>query len=443
MLPRLPILISLLLFSKGALALSLIEAYQTAVSNDAQFQAAIEAQSAGQENRSIGRSGLLPTIAWQYSHSENTSTVSGKSARIQRDYHSYASTLSVEQPIVDFAAWAGYKQGDAQALQADEQFREQQQALIVRLVAAYSETLLAVEKVRLAESKQRAYAERLALNQRLLKAGEGTRTDILETQARLQLATTDTMEAELAVDSALNQLEIMIGKTLFASDIRPLARTFSPLPLIPDNVQTWCNLARQHSPTIAALNHEIDVFKYAFERNRAGYLPRVNLFARTRQTSSDTETSYQQQYDTNSIGVEISLPIFSGGQTTAVVQQASHQLLEAQHQLDAEIATIFSEVKKQFNQLKSTEARLNAYQLAVDAAELTVHATQKSVQGGERVNADVLDAEQRLVSARQDLLEAQHRWLLAWVNIRHQAGTLSEKDILVLSDLFQPSARQN
>jgi len=100
-------------------------------------------------------------------------------------------------------------------------------------------------------------------------------------------------------------------------------------------------------------------------------------------------------------------------------------------------------VKKQFNQLKSTEARLNAYQLAVDAAELTVHATQKSVQGGERVNADVLDAEQRLVSARQDLLEAQHRWLLAWVNIRHQAGTLSEKDLLVLSDLFQPPARQN
>ncbi len=101
-------------------------------------------------------------------------------ARVERDYRSYASTLSLEQPLFDYEAYARYRQGEAQALFADEQFRGRSQELAVRLFAAYSETLFAREQVVLAEAQRRALETQLAFNQRAFEEGEGTRTDLLE-----------------------------------------------------------------------------------------------------------------------------------------------------------------------------------------------------------------------------------------------------------------------
>ncbi|MFP3519494.1 TolC family protein, partial [Pseudomonas sp. SIMBA_077] len=87
-----------------------------------------------------------------------------------------------------YEAYARYRQGSAQALFSDERFRGKSQELAVRLLSAYSQALLAQERIELSRAQKRAYAERLQLNERLLKGGEGTRTDVLETQARLSLA---------------------------------------------------------------------------------------------------------------------------------------------------------------------------------------------------------------------------------------------------------------
>ncbi len=67
---------------------------------------------------------------------------------------------------------------------ADERFRGKSEELAVRVLSAYSQALLAQERIELSRAQKRAFAERLQLNDRLLKGGEGTRTDVLETQAR-------------------------------------------------------------------------------------------------------------------------------------------------------------------------------------------------------------------------------------------------------------------
>ena len=426
----------------AAQALGLLDAYDLALRNDPTFQAAIQEREAGEENRAISRAGLLPNLSWSYNNSRNESEVTQSTAvgnvTSDRDYRSYASTLTLQQPLLDYEAYARFRQGTAQALMADERFRGKSQELAVRVLSAYSQALLAQERIELSRAQKRAFAERLQLNDRLLKGGEGTRTDVLETQARLSLAQAEEIEALDTQDSALRELEAIVGQPLQIEELAPLARQFAIPPLEPNRFDTWRELAMANNPELKSQHHALDVAEYEVERKRAGHMPKVSLYASSRQTSSDSESSYNQKYDTNSVGIQVSLPLFAGGGVSASTRHAAHQLSQAQYELDAQTSATLVELRKQFNLNTSGAAKVRAYEMAVSSATALVTATQKSVSGGERVNLDVLDAEQQLYTARRDLANARHAYLLARIQLKYYAGLLNEQDLQALAGYFQP-----
>ncbi len=425
-------------------ALGLLDAYDLALRNDPTFQAAIQEREAGEENRIIGRAGLLPNLSWSYNNSRNESEVNQSSGvgnvTSNRVYRSYASTLTLQQPLLDYEAYARYRQGAAQALFADERFRSKSQELAVRVLSAYSQALLAQERIELSRAQKRAYAERLQLNERLLKGGEGTRTDVLETQARLSLAQAEEIESLDTQDAALRELEAIVGQPLQIDELAPLTRQFEIPPLEPNRFETWREIAMANNPELKSQHHALDVAEYEVERKRAGHMPKVSLYASSRQTSSDSESSYNQKYDTNSVGIQVSLPLFAGGSVSASTRQAANQLSQAQYELDAQTARTLIELRKQFNLNTSGAAKVRAYEMAVSSATALVTATKKSVTGGERVNLDVLDAEQQLFTARRDLADARHAYLLARIQLKYFAGLLNEQDLRALGGYFQPSA---
>ncbi len=422
----------------AAQALGVLDAYDLALRNDPTFQAAIEERAAGEEQRIIGRAGLLPSLSWNYNNSRNESEVTQADVSKDRDYRSYASTLTLQQPLLDYEAYARLRQGAAQALFADERFRSKSQELAVRLLGAYSQALLAQERIELSRAQKRAYAERLQLNQRLLQGGEGTRTDLLETKARLSLAQAEEIEALDVQDVALRDLQAIVGQPLQIEELDPLVRQFDIQPLQPNRFESWRDLAIAHNPELASEQHALSIAEYEVERKRAGHFPKVSLYASSRQTRSDSESTYNQKYDTNSVGVQVSLPLFAGGSVSASTRQAARQLSQAQFELDAKTASTLTELRKQFNLNTSGAARISAYEMAVESATALVTATQKSVRGGERVNLDVLDAEQQLFSARRDLADARHAYLLARIQLKYYAGLLDDRDLQALAGYFQP-----
>ena len=425
------------LFAGPAQALGLLEAYDLAIRNDPTFQAAIEERAAGEENRALGRSALLPTLSWNYNNSRNESEVTQASTRTDRDYRSYAATLTLQQPLLDYEAYARFRQGAAQALFADERFRSKSQYVAVRVLSAYSQALLAQERIELSRAQKRAFAERLQLNQRLLKGGEGTRTDVLETRARLSMAVAEEIEAQDNQDAALHELEAMLGEPLQVEQLDPLAPHFAILPLEPQRFESWRELALANNPELASQHHALTSAEYEVERKRAGHLPKLSLYASSRQTSSDSESTYNQKYDTNSVGIQLTVPLFAGGSVSASTRQAARQLSQAQYELDAQTATTLVDLRKQYNLNSSAAAKVRAYEMAVESAGALVQATQKSVRGGERVNLDVLDAEQQLFSAKRDLAEARYGYLLARVQLKYYAGLLNEGDLRQVAGYFQ------
>lgn len=421
--------------------IGLMEVYGMALEYDPTYHAALKERDAGLEERAIGRAALLPKLSFQYQAGRNQSEVTqpgflGRSTS-DRSYRSYSSSLTLEQPVFDYEAISRYYRGIAQAHHADARFRSRSQEVAVRVAQAYTEALFAKDQIDLTQAQKRAFAEQMTLNARRLDAGEGTRTDMLETQARYDLAQAQEIEARDNLDAALRDLGAMIGQSLRAENLAPLARAFGALPQEPGGFEAWHKMALVGNPELAALRYSLDAAEQQVEQARAGHLPKVSLYATAGRQKSSSEATFDQRYVTNSIGIQVTVPIFAGGGVSATVRQAVDSKERLRYENDAKFSEVLNELRKQFNLQNSSAAKMRAYQYAVDSArELTV-AMKKSVAGGERVNADILDAEQQFYDALRNLAQARYAHLLSWLKLRFYAGELSVAHVNTMAQYFE------
>lgn len=443
--------ISTLLFAIAAPvhSIGILDAYSLALEKDPTFRAAIKEKEAGDENENIGRAGLLPKVSANYQNSPRNwqtqkypaSDIFGNSlgeATKRQQYRSHSSSITLTQPLFDYEAYARYKAGVAQTLMSDERYRSKYLDLAVRVISAYVEVAYSKDQIALASAQKAAYKEQLALNDRLMSAGEGTITDVSETQARYSLAEAQEIEARDALDAAQRELEVIIGVPLDQLDELQVLRPgkFQVAPLIPSKFEEWQKIALENNPMLAASRHGVDAAKYEVERNRAGFMPQVQLYASHSENDSSSDNTVNQKYRTDSIGVQVSVPIYAGGGVSASTRQAASRYGQAMYEMDAQVGTTLNDLRKQFNLCISSRAKLAAYELAVKSATTQVTATRQSVLAGQRVNVDVLNAEQQLYSAQRDLASAKYTYIKSWITLLSDSGTLDEKDVKRVAQYF-------
>ncbi|WP_168416155.1 TolC family outer membrane protein [Erwinia amylovora] len=444
------LVVGTLLFAMSApvYALGILDAYSLALEKDPTFRAAIKEKEAGDENENIGRAGLLPKISLNYQNSprnwqtqkypQNDFFGNVSEATRRQQYRSYSSSVTLTQPLFDYEAYARYKGGVAQAMMSDERYRGKLLDLAVRVSSAYIEVADAKDQIALAEAQKAAYKEQLTLNDRLLSAGEGTLTDVAETQARYSLAEAQAIEAHDALDAAQRELEAIIGVPLNQLDELQVLRPgkFRVAPLIPAKFEQWQKIALENNPALSASRHGVDAAKYEVESNRAGFMPNVQLYASHSENDSSSDNTVNQKYRTDSIGVQVSMPIYSGGGVVASTRQAVARYGQAMAEMDMQVGTTLNDLRKQFNLCNSSRVKLTAYELAVKSATTQVTATRQSVLAGQRVNVDVLNAEQQLYSARRDLASAKYTYIKSWITLLSDSGTLDEKDVQRVAQYF-------
>ncbi|WP_053151280.1 TolC family outer membrane protein [Pseudomonas sp. Pf153] len=423
-------------------AMGPFEIYEQALRNDPVYLGAIKERDAGLENRAIGRAGLLPHLGYSYNKGRNKSKVTylndhGASQHDDRNYSSYGSSLTLQQPLLDYEAYAAYRKGVAQALFADESFRSKSQELLVRVLSHYTQARFAQDQIDIAQAKKRAFEQQFRQNEHLFRQGEGTRTDILEAESRYELAVAEEIEARDEQDAALRELGALIGvPALDIGDLAPLSATFQAFTLQPANFDSWHGLAVSNNPNLASQRQAVEVARYEVERNRAGHLPKVSAYATMRQNESESGNTYNQRYDTNTVGLEVSVPLYAGGGVSAATRQASRTMEQAEYELDAKTRETLIELRRQFSACVSGMNKLRAYQKALSSAEALVVSTRQSILGGERVNLDALNAEQQLYTTRRDLAKARYDYLMAWTKLHYYAGTLGEQDLAKVDEAF-------
>jgi outer membrane protein, protease secretion system len=273
----------------------------------------------------------------------------------------------------------------------------------------------------------------------MFQKGEGTRTDMLETQAKFDVAQAQVIEARDNLTTSRNSLAAIIGTEVTSLD--PLSDDFRVLPMQPESFDEWKAIALENNAEIAAQRYAVEATRQDINRNRAGHAPRLDLVASLSKNKGETLNTFNQESTVRSVGVQLNIPLYSGGYVSAATSQSVSNHEKTKSDLDAKTSQVLVELRKQYSQALSSAARIDALVKSVKSATLLITATEQSIKGGVRINLDLLNAQQQFYTARRDLAQARYNYLLSYLRLRNAAGTLNAEDLHKVAGYFVGGAR--
>jgi len=436
----------LLLIATGAAADDLLSLYQEAMIADASFLSARAENEAQQELLPMARAPFFPNLSLSGSQSRNTTTRTDQGffgpVTNTYDYRSNQYVLSLRQMLFRPYQIAAYRQAKAQVASADAAFSWARQELASKVGAAYFEALSAQSAVEVNRTQQDAYQAQMRYAKKAFAAGSGTRTDIDESRARLDLARAEGIELAHRLGSAMDVLQAMVNRPL--SPLMPLNPERMPLTLPdPGGLAAWIAKSEAENPRIQALRADLEAARQEIQKTQSGHLPTVDLIAQRAKSKNESNTSIGSDYDTGMIGVQVNIPILGGGYVSATVRQAHALLDKARQQLEAARRDIGLMVKKEFDGVVQGIHWVRAYEQAALSAEQTLYSTRKGVLAGVRNNLDILNAEQSLATARMNLSRGRHQYALAHLKLLALTGSLDETEIRRLNGWFGDDGNKN
>ena len=350
------------------------------------------------------------------------------------NFESQVTTLSLRQPLINMEAVANYRQGKAQSDSSRAKFTGRSQQLVVRLVETYVETLLAQDHVKIAETQLQSLDELKRVNERMLEKGEGTTTDVLETQSKHAIAQAQLIEAQDNLAVAQLKLETLTAQKI--TKLERLSDLFNYRAIQLEDYDNWYAMAMERNAEIATQRHMVTSGKEEIRKSQAGHVPRIDLVASLSRNQAGSPITSDREFQLAAAGIEVNIPLYSGGRVSALTAQAKANHARAEADLDAMTDKVLIELRKQYNLLQSGVKKIESLQLAVKSAELLVGATEKSIRGGIRINLNLLDAQQQLQKAKKDLAEARYNHLLAYLRLQFAAGTLVLEDLRSVASYF-------
>ncbi|WP_229519051.1 TolC family outer membrane protein [Massilia rhizosphaerae] len=424
-------------------AVTLQQAYEAALKNDPTYRMSFYDKEAAKENRILGRSNLLPSVSASFSASRNVAdtdtlekNVIGQKVRVidHPRYISRSDVVQLRQPILNLEGIARYRQGKVQAEQGEAAFEASTDEVTVRAVSAYMDVLFADDQVALSEVSRNMYQEMMHVNQRLFEKGEGTKTDMLETQARLDLSEAQLTEAKDNAVAARETLAAIIG--MDPGPLDHLRDEFHPVTITPGTFEDWEKIAREHNPELAAARLAAENARLDISRNRAGHYPRVDFVAAYSRGDAESINTYTQNSVNRTVGLQVNIPIYQGGAINAATRQAAANYAKAQSDVDVRTSKVLVELRKAHSLVVSSVHKIEALEKAVASGKLLMKATEQSIKGGVRINLDLLNAQQQLYTSQRDLAQARYTYLIAVLRLRAAAGTLDSGAVREVAAYF-------
>ncbi|CAN6133396.1 TolC Outer membrane protein [Methylophilaceae bacterium] len=420
--------------------LSLAEAYQKALQYDASIAASRAENTAEKQEIDKARAAFLPQARLSMyrgraSTDSETPGSLGETVNSQRSYDSQNYNLSIRQVLFNKATFAEYGQAKAGVAKSDALLEKENASLITRLSGAYLDALLSLENTLYSQAQKTSLEAQLAQANKRYKSGVGTITEINEAQANLDDVIAKSLEWANNLEYAKQALHNLTGTyadQLLTLDASKMALTM----LTPDKVDAWISLGLEKNPDILAAQQEVQMVMQEIEKNNAGHFPSLDLVASKSNTKSDNNYTIGSNYQTDSIGLQLNVPIYSGGYVTASVKQAVAKLNQAREKLVQQERATSADIRKYFNAMQNGIAKVLAYQQSVKSNEIAVIGTQKGFEVGIRSNVEVLNAQEKLYAAKRDLARERYQLIFNKIQLKQSSGSLTDADIQETSNLL-------
>ncbi len=447
--PLIAMLLASAFVSFDANAIDLIQVYQQALANDATYASARASLAAGRERVTQGRAGLLPTIAATGAYTKNDNDFSpfnqGQTVVIDgvptvitgsgSDLRTNQYGLSLTQPLFRWDRWQTYEQSKLAQAIAEAQFAQAQQDLITRVAQAYFDVLAAQDTLESTRAQKSAVTEQLASAKRNFEVGTQTITDTHEAQAAYDLVVAQEFAAVNDLENRRTMLQMIIGAAPEA--LAPLQAGVSLTSPQPATVDPWVSSAETQNYGVTASELALESAKRDISRNRAGHLPTLDLVANAGRSNVSGRTLSSGDGRNNSIGVQWSVPIFSGYAVTSRVRESIALEDKARNDLETTRRNAALQARQAFLGVNSGMAQVKALEAAEVSSQSALESNKLGYQVGVRINIDVLNAQRQLYSTRTDLARARYNTILNGLRLKAAAGSLREADLVPVNNLLQ------
>jgi len=412
-------------------AAGLVDLYRESIANDAVYASARAQLDAVQALVPQARGQLLPQIAFNYSRNRNNTDnqfqAQQGSVVKQYDYYSANGSLNLSQALFRPQAWIALAQANDQVRQAEAEFRQAEQELILRLAQAYFDVLLAEDNVSLAQEQKAAIAEQLKQAKRYFEAGVGTVTDINDAQARYDTIQAQEIAARNTLEVRVRALEQIVGGTHRHLDrLGPRLALEKPLP---EKVDDWIDFSLANNPQLKAREAAMEVAEKDVGKSAAGHLPTVDIVAGRSQVINPSYSLIENTNWTNTVGIQLAVPLFAGGTTQGRVDQSRAVRERTRYELESVKRSTVLTTRQEFLNVDSGVAQVKALEQAVKSNEVALYSAQRGQEAGMRTSFDVLNAQQLLFTVRRDLAQARYGYVTSRLKLRSATGLLGEEDV--------------
>ncbi|MCK0715558.1 TolC family outer membrane protein [Chromohalobacter sarecensis] len=432
----LPVLIAAAVTSQ-AHAADLWTITQDALQNNATLGASQSTFQSVDAGRDVARGSLLPQIdaTAQVAHNNTLESQEGGTqsgvGNSEDSYNSTSAGLELTQALYDATSWAELEIAKRETGQQALLLQADRQQLLYDVASAYFEILRANDVLEASISQEKAIKRQLDQAQEQFDVGLVATTDVNEAQASYDLARSQRISAENDLQVSFEALERLTGKRYDSidalSDDIPIE---SPEPAGRDN---WIQMAIANNPSVQAAQAAVDVSRAEVDQAEAGHKPTLSAFANYNYSDSDQDYLDGHNADTQ-VGLQASLPIYSGGTTSAQVRQQTYSLEATQYDFEAQRRDTTQQVRSLFTQVMNDVESVEAQRQAIVSNRSALEATRSGYEVGTRNIVDVLDAEQSLYQAVSDYADARYTYVTDMVELRQQAGVLDQD---VIRDLNQ------
>ncbi len=441
--------IALSLAISNAYSESLTEVYDLALKNDPIYKAAIANKKLGDEYEKLGLSSLLPQIGLSGAYSDGTSnTTVGNAAEVSTDTTSTSYQANLSQVLFDWSAFMDYKGSKARTAASAAQFGADQQDLIVRVTRAYLEVIRAHENLETASAEERALQRRFEQVQQRFDVGLIAITDVHESRAAYDSSVARRLEAEGNLGIAFEALEVLTGRP--HNEVLSLGESFPVRGPEPAARSEWVNFAMANNLDLKVSEFNAKAAKAGSDSARGKHLPTLSGSARYSDSDSDSATGNAAAINTltdgTTVGLSVSMPLFTGGAVSSQRRQALEQYHIAQEQYVLKKRNTIQDARSQHLKVVTGVAQVEARRQAIVSAQSALDATQAGYEVGTRNIVDVLNVQNTLYSAKRNYTSARIDYILNTLGLHRVAGTLSTDDLTRLDQYLQrdkPLTRYN
>jgi outer membrane protein len=433
---KLATLVAGALLTMNAQALDLMEALNAAQAYDSQFMSARATREASAEKLPQGRSGLLPSVALTGSISKNDSEITSANPLFARTGISRPQNLQIQlkQPIFNLASFDLFSQGKLQTAIGDVQFEQAKMDLLLRVSQAYFDVLAAQDAISFIQAQKTAITEQLASAKRNFEVGTATITDTHEAQARYDLTLAQEIAAMNDLEVKRNALAVVIGKT--PGELNQLSPGIKLATPEPANVDKWVENAATGNVGVVVQKLAVDIAKLEISRNRAGHFPSLDAIASRTESKGTSAIDPNGTSNINSVGLQLTIPLFSGFAVTSKVREAIALENKASADLDTAKRNASQAARTAYLGVQSGLSQVKALEAAEVSSNSALESNKLGYEVGVRINIDVLNAQQQLYSTRRDLAKARYDTLINSLKLKAATGSLTESDIAQINSLL-------